>query len=648
MEFHGIRHLMMKRIMKLKCILLLFLCNTIVQAKETELKTTIKEVTVFQNGAQVRREGNTNLLPGTYDIAIRDFTPSINKESIQLSAEGTFTILSVNHQVRKEEQSVSKERINELSREQIKLEKENEELELALRILRAEEKIISNLESINTAQAGVSVDQIVRAQEVMHTKMSSIKTEQLRIQRIVRDKTEAEKDVKRELMALRSIKQEVINEIIIHVKVQEETKAKFILSYIVPNARWYATYDLRVKTINDPLQIDYKAQITQQTGEEWKNVKLKLSTGDPSENQARPKIEPWILQLNQPYKNPYSKKNYYRYTDFNLSKAAGTITDRETGEPLPFCNVMVKGQSIGATTDLNGKFHFVIPPDARELSIFYVGYESISVPITGDHLYISLQRAANQLNEVTIAGCSAPLIDSKYSETTVTRSDIVKQHGKANYQSAEYKTTEIIENIIVTEFEIEDQATIASDPKETTVMIKTIQSPVHYQYFCAPRLDKDVFLTAQITNWESYNLLQGNASIFFEGSYIGKTLLDTRFLTDTLDISMGRDKSILIERNKEKEYNKKQILGNDQVTMRDWNIVARNGKQQKISVIIEDQYPVSADNRIEIRKEDHSGGKLDESTGIITWSLEIAPGEVRNLKLKYSVKYPKGNWVGLD
>jgi uncharacterized protein (TIGR02231 family) len=203
-------------------------------------------------------------------------------------------------------------------------------------------------------------------------------------------------------------------------------------------------------------------------------------------------------------------------------------------------------------------------------------------------------------------------------------------------------------NIVSTEFSIEEKYTIPSDPKNIAVSIQTIQTDAKYQYYCAPRLDKDVFITAQLVNWEQYNLLEGQANVFFEGTFIGNTFFDTRYLVDTLEISLGRDKGIKVERKKSKDYNKRQIAGNDNIAYRDWDITVRNAKQQAIDIIIEDQFPVSADSKLTVTQEEKSDGKLNETTGVVTWPFKLEPLTTKNLQLKYKIKYPKGNFAGLD
>ena len=136
--------------------------------------------------------------------------------------------------------------------------------------------------------------------------------------------------------------------------------------------------------------------------------------------------------------------------------------------------------------------------------------------------------------------------------------------------------------------------------------------------------------------------------MFFEGTFVGTTFFDTRYLVDTLDISLGRDKGIKVERTKSNDYNKHQLAGSDNILYRDWDIAVRNGKQQQVDIIIEDQFPVSADSKITVTQEEKSDGHLNEATGVVSWPLKLEPNVTKKLELKYKVKYPKWNYIGLD
>ncbi|HLP12239.1 MAG TPA: mucoidy inhibitor MuiA family protein [Flavobacteriales bacterium] len=665
------------------------------------MKTSLTEVTVFQSGAQVKRIGSTTIPAGESEIKIKDATALLLEESIQVKGEGNFTILSVNHQVDLEEIDNQKSKWDALEAKQKSLMRQMEELSVKLQVLNAEENTIMNLKQISTQTKGVTVEQMAKAQETIKLKLTEIKNEKLRHSRAVIDLFDEHKKVFQQLVALKTPKQKLNYEIVIKVFAKTETKGSFEINYITPNARWYPTYDLRVKDVASPMTIEYKANVTQESGEDWNNVKLKLSTGDPSRSSKKPQVDPWLLYLNQNYVQPRAASSFFQYTDARFTHMTGTIMNAETGEVIPYCNVMVLGTNIGTTADPDGKFSLVLPVNSRDIYIYAIGYTGQTVSVNEKDMKIKLVKAYMPLNETVktdyerqLATVVSPTFKTDYNgdlysvdipvepiyeemENLKLQADQLNKQstlmygysaGSASYidaavASGNYNVTLSANgaaayawtptaaktlNIVSTEFSIEEKYTIPSSPKNITVSIESITAPANYQYYCAPRLDKDVFITAQLVNWEQYNLLEGQANVFFEGTFTGQTFFDTRFLVDTLEISLGRDKSIKVERKKAKEYNKKQVLGSDNIAYRHWDIGVRNAKQQPINIIIEDQFPVSADSKVEVTQEEKSGGELDDKTGIVKWEFKLDPTTTKNLALRYKVKFPKGNFVGLD
>lgn len=641
--------------------LLLLLLPVHVMAGELELKTSIKDVTVFQTGAQVTRNGITSVPAGESEIHLKDIPPGLKRESIQVRSNAEITLLSVSFETITNDVEPDREK-NKL------LEKKKEEYEIRLEdmlarfsILQAEEQIISNLQQVSTTSTGVNVDQIVKAQEIMRTKMNLIITEQLTLKRKIKDQQESLREVSQQISVLNGTKQTLSNDIVIRVSAKQETRADFSVSYIMPNARWIPAYDIRVKNVGEPMQIEYKAQVQQHTGEDWSKVKLKLSTGDPSLGSKKPSIVPWYINLNQPYQQPQQQSNFYKYTDAKFTKVSGRVFDAENGEALFAASVIATGTNIGVSTDFDGKFSLTLPENASSLTVKYIGYNDQVIALTASEFNIYLKPSVVELAEVVVMQESARgrdnhsaqsisynSVGSKSSGTTVTREDIRATAVRGSRSAASMPQVQPQLNIVSTEFVITESYSIPSGQKPVSVTIQTVQTPAHYQYYCAPRLDKDVFLTAQIVDWEQYNFLEGNANVFFEGTFVGNTLMETKYLSDTLNISLGRDKSVKVERKKSKEYTKRQIMGGDQFTYRHWDFTVRNGKSQKINIILEDQFPLAANSSIEIRREEKSGGDLNEETGIVTWKFDLDPQKNKELKLRYSVKHPKGTFVGLD
>jgi uncharacterized protein (TIGR02231 family) len=187
-----------------------------------------------------------------------------------------------------------------------------------------------------------------------------------------------------------------------------------------------------------------------------------------------------------------------------------------------------------------------------------------------------------------------------------------------------------------------------NDGKVYVVEIKNYSVPATYQYYAVPKLDKDAFLTAQIPNWQDLNLMDGELNLFFEGAFLGKSILDLRKASDTLEVSLGRDKGIVIERKNLKEYTSKQLLSNFKTETRAYQITVKNNKNAPIRLILQDHFPTSPNKDITIDNKEATGANIDEKTNIITWKLDIAPRSEKVQTFKYSVKYPKREVLVLD
>ncbi|MBP9078252.1 MAG: DUF4139 domain-containing protein, partial [Haliscomenobacter sp.] len=163
-----------------------------------------------------------------------------------------------------------------------------------------------------------------------------------------------------------------------------------------------------------------------------------------------------------------------------------------------------------------------------------------------------------------------------------------------------------------------------------------------YEYQVVPKLEKSAYLTAFVTDWEQHNLLEGEANLFFEDTYLGRSLLDTRLVTDTLKLSLGRDRGVSIDRQTVREFTRRSFVGAKKTETRTYRILVRNAKAQPIKIVVYDQIPVSRNKEIEVTPIQLSGGELRSETGQVTWTLQLAPGEQKELLLQYEVRYPKG------
>jgi uncharacterized protein (TIGR02231 family) len=195
------------------------------------------------------------------------------------------------------------------------------------------------------------------------------------------------------------------------------------------------------------------------------------------------------------------------------------------------------------------------------------------------------------------------------------------------------------------EFDISIPQTVLSSAKPTVVDVKSTSVNANYEYAVAPKLDLDAFLLAKITGWEELNLLPGDANIFFEGTFVGKTFIDPNSIRDTLSVSMGRDKRIVVKREKVKGLSTRNVIGVNERQASAWEISIRNTKAESVKIVVEDQVPVSRNNQIEVTVADNGGAKQNQDSGKLTWQLNLKPSENKKLTYKYEVKYPKDRRV---
>jgi len=395
-----------------------------------------------------------------------------------------------------------------------------------------------------------------------------------------------------------------------------------------------------VQDISKPINLQMKANVNQQSGEDWKDVKLFLSTGNPNENGTKPMLSPWYLRYYFPNVSSQIRirgnSSLYGSTA-GINTVSGTVRDHR-GQPLAGASVVAKGTTTGTTTDNNGNFIITIPSNANTLVISSVGYTSQEMDVSSGYKNIFMKEQANSLSEVVVTG---------YSTTREDAGDFDDRSVRKKKDETAVNTTTVYQPT-TTIFEIENPYSVPTDGKVYTVDINNFELNALYEYYSVPKLDASAFLTAKITDWQELNLLPGEANLFFEGTFLGNSMLDVMNAGDTLNLSLGKDKGVTVKRTLMKEYSSKKFLGSNKTDSRQYEILVRNNKQQPIKIIVEDQFPVSTNKDIEIEKLSYDNAKLDDDTKKITWNLAVDSKKENKLQLGYAVKYPKDKIVQLD
>ncbi len=610
---------------------------------EKEIQSEVVGVTVFFESAQVTRNKSVTVEQGKTVLKYTGLSPFIDAKSIQAKVNGAVNVLSVNHQ-----QNFMKdlEKPAELVKLEEQLKKVQQKIKLESTYISIISEEISFLQSnkvIGGNNQSVSISSLREASEFYGEKLTSLKLKEIERRNTLELFQLERAKLINQISTITSKKEYASGEVLITVNAKSGTSIDIELTYVVSNAGWYPSYDIKAISVEKPLEIVYKANVHQDTKVDWKNVKLSFSSNNPEISSVAPELQTYYL-------NYGSIPPGY---EAMINQVEGIVTGSD-GEALPGASVMVKGSTIGTSADMNGRYSLTIPPNAGTLKYSYVGCITQELPIRTGFMNVNLQYDLQGLGEVVVAayGINRDKKDLGYAMTDAeappsSRSLKSKSITLRGNSSIPMPVAQV-RNQTSVEFEISMPYSVKSDSKNYVVDMAAYEVPAYYEYKCIPKISKDAFLIANIEDWEEMNLLEGEANLFLEETYVGKSILDVRFASDTLSLSLGRDKNVSVSREKIKDIKTKRFIGTKQEDTRAWQIDVRNNKSQKINIVILDQVPVPMNTEIELDIASRSGAIYNDKNGEMKWSFSLEPRAKKEIKLKYSIKYPKNKHLIIE
>jgi uncharacterized protein (TIGR02231 family) len=512
--------------------------------KEQIAESKIEKTTVFLSGAQVNRTAKVSLSAGKTELRFKHITPDLDVKSIQVKSEGDVAIQSVTHE---KDYLGAKPNIAEINKLEAQREIIQDKIALdksLLTVYKREEEMLIKNQLIVGQNTGLKATDLKESVDFQRIRMTEVLAKQLDLDKIIKKEEIEALKITNQISQITGNRGEETSVIVVTVLANNAGNANFAISYFVNNASWTPSYDLRVKDISKPLNLTFKANINQNSGEDWKDVKLSLSTAEPRQQGNAPVLNTWYI------------------------------------EPTP---------------------------------------------------------------QVRMTKFSAPEI--KYDSDIKPALD--NQHALAEVVNVGYGAVQTNYQQTAKSFDLPQLYTIKTGSENFQVDLKPLEIPAMYEYYVAPKYDKDAFLTAKIVDWEQYDLMAGNMKLYFEDTYLGDSYLNVNN-QDTLSISLGRDKGVIVTRTKLTDFRKKQSLGSNKTDSRGYEIILRNTKHQPINLTIEDQFPISKSKEIEVNDQEADEAEINKETGKITWKLVLEPNKEKKLKHKFTVKSPKSMIFNLD
>lgn len=188
--------------------------------------------------------------------------------------------------------------------------------------------------------------------------------------------------------------------------------------------------------------------------------------------------------------------------------------------------------------------------------------------------------------------------------------------------------------------------TLKNSTEPNTLVIHQKEVVADYRYLTTPKLVEEVYLQAEVKDWENLNLLNGRANIYYMNSFVGNSYINTNELTELLSIPFGIDKNIQISRiNNEKIRKEPIFIGTTIEQKESYTIKVRNTYNSPVKVTIYDQLPLSQENNINVADAVYKDGVLDKDTGEIKWNITLGAKEEKSLPLNYTLSYPKNRQI---
>jgi uncharacterized protein (TIGR02231 family) len=509
----------------------------------------ISAVTVYTDRAVVTRTATVNLAPGQTELVFERLPDALWEQSLQVSGRGTAqaTILDVTAR-RTFVEFTPNERVNELEQQLRAVNADSRKLADEGAVLEAQRQAVQNYVNGAVSPGGKDVDRpkledVRSALEFGHKQLTEIaaRIHQLEQQRAELDrKAEA---IARQINELRGSRGKAFKSVVVRVATEQAGNLDLTLAYTVANARWTPSYDARVTSGERVVSLGYFGVVRQNTGEDWKNVALTLSTARPSLGGAAPELSVWEIW---------------------------------NARERPIMVALPAMEAMPAAVPAKARMSFGSDETAREL-----------------------RDAATATAAVEAGATSAS-------------------------------------------FRIATATTIPSDNSAQKVPITTARLEAAPEYATTPKLQQTAFLTTKVTNNTEFPLLAGAMNVFLDGTFVATSPLKTVMPTEKFDLALGADEGISVKHKRVQRFTENTgFTSSGRRITYEYLLTIQNNKRTAERVVVSDQLPLSRHEKIVVKQlAPAEREQKPDNEGKLKWTLDLKPGEKRDLVVKFSVEHP--------
>lgn len=302
----------------MKFSLIIFLMSSLVgfsqKTNEIQIKSPISQVKLFLTAGEMTHQSEVKLAKGRNKLVYSGISAFADPQSIQFFANQTYRLVSVSTEM----DFLAAEQYNpKFAVLKDSLEKTKDLLQLNSDIFnsyQAELAVLNTNRDLKGENQNLSIAQIKEAGEYYRTRTLEINKQVSKLNKEKQKLNNQIELIRYQLTELNFNENQRSNQIIVLIDSEVATTTSCTIRYLVSDCGWAASYDLAATDLNQKINLKYKARIYNNTGNDWNNVDLILSTADPLLSASQPILEPWYIDfyaLNQAKnKTPQSPLNY--------------------------------------------------------------------------------------------------------------------------------------------------------------------------------------------------------------------------------------------------------------------------------------------------------------------------------------------------
>jgi len=525
--------------------------------------STISAVTVYTDRAVVTRTASVELATGTTELVFANLPQALQERSLQVSGRGTAQAMILDVSARQTfVDFAANPRVKELEDQLLALHQQVRGVDDGSSVLNAQAAMLERMEA---ALFAAPTKDVPRAGiEEFSTALTYLTAQRTRLARertaLDEQRTDLQNKintVQRQLNELRGAGNRAFKTVTVRVAATTAGRLDVTLSYTVPGASWAPNYDARITSGERTVELGYFGLVRQNTGEDWKDVALTLSTTRPALGGAAPKLGVWELNV---------------YDETFARMEAMAVRDREMSQRSKMTMAAPRAMALGS-------------------------------------------------------GMAAPELDAEMASATV----------EAGATSATFR--------------IATPSSIPSDNSPQKVPVTSAKLKAEPAYHTTPKQVTTAYLTSKVSNDTEFPLLTGPMNVFLDNTFVATSRLETVMPGEKFDLALGADEGISVQHKRVQKFIEQTglITKSTRITY-EYLITIQNNKRTAERIIVSDQVPLSRNEKIVVRVQAPPEREVKpDNEGLLKWTLDLKPGEKRELTVRFTVEHPNDvNVVGLE